>query len=87
MTAPLPTPAMPPATRLTYGAEVSLPEGFAVEDRALLGDPQTRGGWLVSCDASVVAEVLAIFMRHGFDAALEIGQVLPADAGARLVVR
>ena len=70
-----------------YGAEVALPAGFAAEDQALLSDPQTSGGLLVSCDASAVGEVLAIFRRHGFDAAAEIGEVLPADAGARLVVR
>jgi selenide,water dikinase len=65
----------------SYGAEVSLPVGFAPEDRALLTDPQTSGGLLVACDAGAVAKVLAVFRRHGFGAAAEIGEVLPA-AGA-----
>jgi selenide,water dikinase len=65
-----------------YGAEVALPPGFAPEDRALLTDPQTSGGLLVSCDASVVAEVLAVFRRHGFGAAAEIGEILPAAGAA-----
>jgi len=70
-----------------YGAEVALPAGFAAEDKALLTDPQTSGGLLVSCEAAAVPEVLAVFRRHGFDAAAEIGEVLPQADGARLVVR
>jgi len=70
-----------------YGAEVVLPGGFAAEDKALLTDPQTSGGLLVSCDAASVPEVLAVFRRHGFDAAADIGEVLPPSGGARLVVR
>lgn len=71
-----------------YGSEVSLPDGFSATDRALMTDPQTSGGLLVSCDAGAVDEVLAVFHRHGFDAAAEIGEVV-ADAGAtaRLIVR
>jgi selenide,water dikinase len=59
-----------------YGAEVQLPEGFSAVDRALLTDPQTSGGLLVSCDASAVSDVLAVFKRHGFEAAAEIGEVV-----------
>ncbi|MDX2167843.1 MAG: selenide, water dikinase SelD, partial [Deltaproteobacteria bacterium] len=70
-----------------YGVEVVLPAGFAAEDKALLTDPQTSGGLLVSCDAASVPEVLALFRRHGFDAAAEVGEVLPHAGGARLVVR
>jgi len=69
-----------------YGQDVVLPAGFAPEDKALLTDPQTSGGLLVSCDASAVPEVLAVFRRHGFDAVGEIGQVESAEAG-RLFVR
>ncbi|MDR7335317.1 selenide, water dikinase SelD [Roseateles asaccharophilus] len=58
-----------------YGAEVQLPDGFTATDRALLTDPQTSGGLLVSCDAAAVDEVLAVFRRHGFAAAAEIGSV------------
>ncbi len=69
-----------------YGAEVALPAGFAAEDKALLTDPQTSGGLLVSCDAAAVGDVLAVFRRHGFDAAAEIGEVRSYAGGPRLVV-
>ena len=59
----------------SYGGEVALPEAFAAEDRALLTDPQTSGGLLVSCAPAAVAEVLAVFPRHGFESAAEIGEV------------
>ncbi|HEX2012624.1 MAG TPA: selenide, water dikinase SelD [Roseateles sp.] len=62
-----------------YGHEIALPEGFAPEDRALLSDPQTSGGLLVSCAPEAVAAVLALFRSEGFDAAAEIGRVLPAQ--------
>ena len=64
-----------------YGAEVALPAGFADADHALLTDPQTSGGLLVSCDPASVDEVMAVFRRHGFDAAAVIGEVLPPPAG------
>jgi selenide,water dikinase len=70
-----------------YGADVVLPAGFAAEDKALLTDPQTSGGLLVSCDAASVGEVIAIFKRHGFAAVSEIGAVMAADGPPRLVVR
>jgi selenide, water dikinase len=70
-----------------YGAEVVLPDGFAAPDKALLTDPQTSGGLLVSCSADCVPDVLAIFRRHGFDAAAEIGAVMAAAGTPRLVVR
>jgi len=70
-----------------YGAEVSLPAGFAAEERALLTDPQTSGGLLVSCEAASVGDVLALLRRHGFDDAAEIGEVRPHEGGARLFVR
>ena len=70
-----------------YGAEVGLPAGFADVDQALLTDPQTSGGLLVSCAPSAVDQVLAVFRRHGFDAAARIGEVLAAVDGApRLLV-
>ena len=67
-----------------YGRDVVLPAGFAAEDQALLTDPQTSGGLLVSCTPDSVDEVQAIFRRHGFMAAAEIGEI---SAGpARLIV-
>ncbi|MDP1902180.1 MAG: selenide, water dikinase SelD [Rubrivivax sp.] len=64
-----------------YGAEVALPEGFAAPDQALLTDPQTSGGLLVTCAPAAVAEVLAVFRRHGFEAAKVIGTVAAAAPG------
>jgi len=65
-----------------YGAQVALPDGFAAEDQALLSDPQTSGGLLVSCAPAVLDEVLAVFHRHGFAAAAAIGEVAAAADGA-----
>ena len=71
-----------------YGADIALPAAFAAEDKALLTDPQTSGGLLVSCAPQAVGEVLAVFRRHGFEAAAVIGDVAAAvPGGARLVVR
>lgn len=74
----------------SYGSQIALPEGFAAEDRALLSDPQTSGGLLVSCAPEAVDEVLALFRREGFEYAAEIGEVLderPAEGAPRLRVR
>lgn len=61
-----------------YGAQVALPTDFPEADRALLSDPQTSGGLLVSCAPEAVDAVLAIFARHGFATAAEIGRVQAA---------
>jgi selenide,water dikinase len=68
-----------------YGADVQLPAGFAPEDKALLTDPQTSGGLLVSCEPGSVDAVLGIFRRHGFAQAAVVGEVKSA-ARAGLVV-
>jgi selenide,water dikinase len=68
-----------------YGREVTLPPAFGDADRALLTDPQTSGGLLVSCEPASADAVLGVFRRSGFDAAAVVGSV---SAGApRLVVR
>ena len=69
-----------------YGHEIALPAGFPDAERALLTDPQTSGGLLVSCAPESVADVLAIFQRHGFAGSAEIGEVLPAGP-VTMVVR
>jgi selenide,water dikinase len=69
-----------------YGADVALPASFAAEDQALLTDPQTSGGLLVSCAPSAVDEVLAIFRRHGFEQAAVVGSVAATTAAPRLLV-
>jgi len=52
-------------------------------DKALLCDPQTSGGLLVACSRSSAPEVLDVFSKHGFDAAV-IGEA--ATGKAALVV-
>ena len=42
-------------------------------DQALLTDPQTSGGLLVSCAPEALGEVMAVFHRHGFANAATIG--------------
>jgi selenide, water dikinase len=70
-----------------YGHEVRLGAGLPPVDQALLSDPQTSGGLLVACAPEAVADVLAVFHRHGFGAAAEIGEVGAASAdGVRLRV-
>jgi selenide,water dikinase len=58
-----------------YGQDIELPPAFAAEDRALLTDPQTSGGLLVSCSPSALDAVLAVFARHGFAQASVVGRV------------
>jgi selenide,water dikinase len=56
-------------------------------DQALLCDPQTSGGLLLACAPAAVDAVLAIFQRHGFEAAVEVGEIVaPAPQGVRLRV-
>lgn len=69
----------------SYGEQVQLPEGYADADKALLTDPQTSGGLLVSCTPDAAERVLQVFRQRGFDAASVIGSV--AEGPARLVVR
>ena len=67
--------------------EVRLAEGVSAVDQALLSDPQTSGGLLVACSPDTVDEVLAIFHRHGFAAAADVGEIVAAGAdGVRLQV-
>ncbi|MCW7539150.1 selenide, water dikinase SelD [Aquabacterium sp. A7-Y] len=65
----------------SYGEQVQLPAEFGAADRALLTDPQTSGGLLVSCEPASLDAVLAVFRRHGFDAAAAIGQVSAGETG------
>lgn len=58
-----------------YGADVSLGHGLSELDRALLTDPQTAGGLLVSCTPAALPEVQAVFARHGFAQHAVVGRV------------
>ena len=72
----------------SYGHEVALPADFPEPQRALLSDPQTSGGLLVSCTPDAVDAVLAVFARHCFEVASVIGRVLDGPSqGPLLSVR
>ncbi|MCW2310776.1 selenide, water dikinase SelD [Rhodoferax antarcticus] len=70
-----------------YGAEVGLPADFSAVQRALLSDPQTSGGLLVTCAPDAVDAVLAVFKQQGFESACVVGEVTPATDSAKLVLR
>jgi selenide, water dikinase len=67
----------------SYGSEVRLADGIADWQRAVLTDPQTSGGLLVSCTAASREEVLEIFRQHGFAEATEIGRL---EAGSQVSI-
>lgn len=68
-----------------YGDSVILAPSLAGEAQALLTDPQTSGGLLVSCSPDSVDEVLALFRADGFDQAGVIGEMV--DGESRVEVR
>ena len=69
-----------------YGSAVQWPSSAAEWQRALLSDPQTSGGLLVSCHPDAAAAVLAAFRSAGFDAAAAIGQMQAnANGESRLI--
>jgi selenide,water dikinase len=63
-----------------YGHDVVLSDAITPSQQMLLTDPQTSGGLLVSCDASAVNEVLALFRREGFEHAAVIGEMVAGPA-------
>jgi len=67
-----------------YGAQVDWPADADEWQRALVSDPQTSGGLLVSCRADAAAAVLEAFRAAGFAQAAAIGDMQPAPAGSRL---
>ena len=67
----------------SYGSEVRLADGIADWQRAVLTDPQTSGGLLVSCAAESRETVLEIFHQHGFAQATEIGRL---EAGSQVSI-
>ncbi len=68
-----------------YGAQVRL-AGLSVDDQALLTDPQTSGGLLVSCAPDALGAVMDCFTRHGFLSAAVIGGVKAAGDAPLLTV-
>lgn len=59
----------------SYGAQVALSASVGDAQKALLTDPQTSGGLLVSCAPEAVDQVLRIFADGGFADAAVIGQM------------
>ncbi|OYY95253.1 MAG: selenide, water dikinase SelD [Hydrogenophilales bacterium 28-61-23] len=70
----------------SYGNGVELFDGCADWQKAILTDPQTSGGLLVACAAESVAEVMAVFRRHGFEHAVVIGGLRAGPALARVAM-
>ena len=58
-----------------YGNRVSLASTLGDAHRAVLTDPQTSGGLLVSCDPEAAADVISIFRAEGFPHAAVIGAI------------
>jgi selenide,water dikinase len=67
-----------------YGKDVQLAAGVSPAQQALLTDPQTSGGLLVSCDEASVGAVLALFAREGFAHAAVIGRMAAGDAAVHV---
>jgi selenide,water dikinase len=63
----------------SYGHDIQLPDDVAPWQQALLCDPQTSGGLLVTCAPQAVTAVLSLFHAEGFGSAAVIGQM---QAGA-----
>jgi selenide,water dikinase len=67
-----------------YGTRVDLGRYGDVE-QALLTDPQTSGGLLVTCAPSAADDVLQIFRAEGFQQACIIGEMGSGEPGVRVV--
>lgn len=68
----------------SYGEDALLPDGFAAVNQALLSDPQTSGGLLVSCAQEEAGQVLRIFREHGFSDAAVIGRMIKGEGRLRV---
>ncbi len=60
---------------------VKLGTGIGDVEQALLTDPQTSGGLLVSCSPDSVTEVLSIFLQQGFSHVSVIGELTAGEFG------
>lgn len=68
-----------------YGHEVVLGASVSPLQQALLTDPQTAGGLLVSCAPDAVEQVLALFKEEGFADAAVIGEMHEGKPGVEVV--
>jgi selenide,water dikinase len=69
----------------SYGEGIRLANHLTAAQHALLTDPQTSGGLLVSCSPDAVTEVLSIFLQQGFSHVSVIGEMLEGPAGIEVV--
>ena len=69
----------------SYGDRVRFDLSVGEAERALLTDPQTSGGLLVSCSQETVTEVLSIFLQQGFSHVSVIGEVVEGEPGIALI--
>lgn len=69
----------------SYGAGVEIERPVDDSIRALLADPQTSGGLLVSCAAGIADQVLEIFHEQGFDHASVIGSMRAGPAKVSVI--
>jgi selenide,water dikinase len=65
----------------SYDAEVRVSGALSDTHRALLCDPQTSGGLLVSCTDTAVPAVLGELARHGCSEAAVIGRLTAGSPG------
>ena len=63
-----------------YGAKVQLGARMGEAEKAVLTDPQTSGGLLVSCAPGATDRVLEIFRSEGFGQAAVIGEITEGTA-------
>jgi selenide,water dikinase len=60
----------------SYGDHVRFAEDTGKSMKALLCDPQTSGGLLVSCSPDAAPAALDLFKRHGCERATMIGTMV-----------
>ena len=68
-----------------YGHQITVPETFSQVEQALLSDPQTSGGLLISCTPEATPAVLQCMKQEGFEAAV-IGECRPGPAGVSVTL-
>ncbi|RQP21968.1 selenide, water dikinase SelD [Piscinibacter terrae] len=69
-----------------YGKDVVMDEGLLPWQQALLTDPQTSGGLLVTCSARAADDVLARFRQAGFADAAVIGRMVAGEPKVRVAL-
>ena len=66
-----------------YGTLVDLGP-YGELEQALLTDPQTSGGLLVTCAPEAVQQVLSLFQENGFEHAAVIGEIVAGTPGVKV---